>query len=126
MKMHVIFGPQQGASFTATKPLSKGTHPESSDGWPAWAEVAFVHTIEASADLYVTYSSDASSVATPHQRKYLCGLSIEPVRLFLWDWGPTEIDVSDHLVVDRDPANQPASAGLIEAGSTIKREAVCV
>lgn len=115
MKMHLIYGPQQGRSFTATKPLSIGTHPECSDGWPAWAEVAIVHTIEASADLYVTYSSDASLVATPHQRKYLCGLSIEPVRLFFWDWGPTEIDVVDHIVVDRDPANQPASAGLIEA-----------
>jgi hypothetical protein len=115
METHMIFGPQQGASFTATQSLSIGTHPESSDSWPAWAEVAIVHTIEASADLYITYSSDASLVATPYQRGSLCGLSIEPVRLFFWDWGPTEIDIADHIGVDRAPAHSPTSMNLIEA-----------
>lgn len=115
MEMHMIYGPQQGRSFTATQPLSINTHPESSEGWPAWAEVAIVHQIEASADLYVTFSSDATLVATPHQRRYLCGLSITPVLLFFWDWGPTEVNVDDHFVVDRDPVNAPAAQWLIEA-----------
>ena len=115
MKMHVIYGPQQGRSFTATRPLSIGSHPESSSQWPSWAEVALIHKIEASDDLYVTYSSDASLVGTPHQRRYLCGLSIEPLRLFFWDWGPTEVSVDDKFIVDRDPANLPASRQVAEA-----------
>lgn len=105
MKMHMIYGPQQGCSFTATRPLSIGSHPESSDQWPSWAEVALIHNIESSDDLYVTYSSDASLVGTPHQRRSLCGLSIEPLRLFFWDWGPTEVSVDDILIVDRNLVN---------------------
>lgn len=113
MKMHIIYGPQQGRSFTATRPLSIGSHPESAEQWPAWAEVAIIHRIEASDDLYVTYSSDATMVATPDKRRYLCGLSIEAVRLFFWDWGPIEIGIGDHLVVDRDPANTPAAQQVV-------------
>lgn len=114
MKMHMIYGPQQGRSFTATRPLSIGSHPESSEQWPSWAEVAIIHKIESSDDLYVTYSSDASLVATPHRRRYLCGLSIDPIRIFFWDWGPTEVGVHDHFVVDRDPVNQPAARRAVE------------
>lgn len=115
MKMHMIYGPQQGRSFTATRPLSIGSHPDSPEQWPSWAEVALIHRIEASDDLYVTYSSDASLVGTPHQRRHLCGLSIKPLRLFFWDWGPTEVSVNDHLIVDRDPVNRPAFLQVVEA-----------
>lgn len=102
MTSHTIHNPRSGPSFSATRPLSIGTHPEAGSQWPAWAEVAFIHNVESSDDLYVTYCSDAETVAEPAQRAQLCGLSIEIMRLFFWDWGPVEVDINDVFHVERE------------------------
>lgn len=113
-KIYIIYGPQQGRSYTTTRPLSITSHPTVAEQWPKWAEVAIVHTVEASEDLYVTFASDANAVAAPHQRMSLCGLSITVNKLFVWDWGPVELDKSTVIRAERcqvmDPCSPPEVA----------------
>lgn len=97
-------------SFVRTTPLSLVNHPESEASWPTWAAVAMVHTladlgpeiVNPDRDLYVTYSSHVENFASSELRCSIDGVEIDVLRLFVWDWGPVELDVKAVVSIPDD------------------------
>lgn len=112
MTKHQVNQKTAARSFTTTKPLTIKTHPDDPLAWPAWAVIAMVHMLHGSNDMYVSFASCADMLATTHDRAHLCGVSVEVCRLYYWDWGPVEVDVSDSFTAETDEVFQ--TAGRLE------------
>lgn len=79
--------------FTTTEPLSHSNNPSDGIQWPSWAVIAFIHKLgddhpDGEPDLYVTYVSDANMMSGETDRRMVCGVQVEVVELYFWDWGP--------------------------------------
>lgn len=106
--------------LTATHYLSISTHPDDAQAWPAWATVAMVHQLKDGADLMVTYAATPFAIQTEDGGyTTFCGLQSNVLRLFFWDWGPTEVSPRVRLVLIDDPIDYPAAPGATETNERL-------